>query len=179
MPTTFCQLAEHAVLSATSISSGLHNLLLPAHMAANSMGGEGMGQLYSWVTQHGSLPLEKREMQWEMLKLAKQLARLLTHAEAGLPQWCRAAAELLHFQAAAEVTAAGGRGGGGAPGPGAAAAGEELAILDVQLQQGTAQHLFWLLLVMAVNNRPPANAGSWSCAVQIQQVGFRVGGSIP
>jgi hypothetical protein len=118
-------------------------------------------------------------MQWEMLKLAKQLGRLLTHAEAGFHNdavrlLSSCTSKPLQRQQRQE-----------------AGEGKEHQGLGQQLQERS--WLAWMCscsraqpsicygccLLMAVNNRPPLNAGVRIPAVQIQQVCLKVGGSIP
>jgi hypothetical protein len=139
MPHTLCSLLELAVVSACAVTTNLHNLVLPQAMAARSMSGQGMQQMYCWVVWHGSSRQEKVEMQQELLRLAKQIAALLLREDRGFPAWCKAAASVLGFQA-------------GLP---ASYVDERLAY---QVQEVTAQQLFWLLFVIAANNRPAAAA---------------------
>ncbi|KAF6256596.1 hypothetical protein COO60DRAFT_91598 [Scenedesmus sp. NREL 46B-D3] len=103
-------------------------------MAARSMSGQGLAELFSWVVWHGSSTQEKVELQQELLRLAKQVAALLVREDRGFPAWCKAAASVLGFQA-----------------------GLPAGCVD-KVQEVTAQQLFWLLFVIAANNRPPMSA---------------------
>jgi hypothetical protein len=141
MPHTLCALLELAVTSACAVTTGLHNLVLPQAMVAGSMSGQGLAALYSWVVWHDSSRHEKVEMQQELLRLSKQVAALLVHEEKGFPAWCKEAASVLGFQAGLPATYVS-------------------QTLAYEVQEATAQQLFWLLFAIAANNRPPLSSSS-------------------
>lgn len=102
MPATLVNLLQLATLNGCACTTGLHNLLLPEPLALRFLSSEGNSQLLSWIVVHGTTPHEKRQMQQELVRLGKRLAALLTSSDAGLPGWCKEAARLMDFAAAAD-----------------------------------------------------------------------------
>jgi len=141
MPHTFCSLLQLAVVAGCAVTTSLHNLLLPQAMAAASMGGQGMAELFSWVVQHGSSSHEKHNIHLELLRLIRTLSGLLLRPQEGFSAWCQAAADVISFH-------------GNAGSSGGVQAGSGPGSMATALQTTAAQQIFWLLLVIAANNRP-------------------------
>lgn len=136
MPHTFCALLEAAVAAGCAVTTSLHHTVLPQSVAAPSMGGQALAQLYSWVVMHGCTSAEETEMQKEFLRLSRFLGALLTRREDGFPAWCAAAADVMLFHSTQSSSSADN--------------------LSRAVQEATAQRIFWQMLTIAANNRPTA-----------------------